>query len=376
LVEARAVRDRVELTQRPFRLSGGKASGVWPIPIRLRADGKEKSFILDRDSVRLDIPATSELLLNLGRTGFYVTRYDDAGYGNLASNFPRLSSYDKAGLMNDLYLLLQAGLVKPELYARFVSLCGSNPDSVAIQVVEGQLTVVEAIAPDSPVVRGINQSFYPPLLEYYGESSQPGEPPIVGATREYVTSRFAQADGAYAEKMAKLFDHYGDLNPSLKMAAAIGFAITNGARAEKTLQDMVTTLQSEVERDPIYMGLASFRDPELIQNSLDLGLTGRVSRSDLRYCLIYAALNPYARDTVWQWVRKNYDTMRKLQAGAQQFYTDVGRVIPICAVEHESEARRFFSGKRLKEGGSSATRILEMLHINVNLRKRLLRSGN
>ena len=376
LVEARLVGDRIELTQRPFHLSGGKSSGVWPIPVNLRADGKETSFIMKRDSVRLNIHPSSELLLNLGRTGFYVTLYDEAAYDLLASNFPRLSSYDRAGLMNDLFLLMQAGLVKPELYARFVSLCGSNPDSVAIQVIEGQLTVIQSIAPDSPVVRGINQSFYPPLLKYFGETPRPGESPTVGATRELLTSRFAQADGAYAEKMAKLFDHYTDLDPSLKMAATIGFAITNGARAEKTLRDMVTALQSEVDRDPIYMGLASFRDPRLVQNSLNLGLTGRVSRSDLRYCLIDAALNPYARDTVWHWVKKNYDSMCRLQAGAQQFYIDVGRVIPLCAVEHESEARRFLSGRRLKEGGSSATRILEMLRINVNLRKRLLRSGN
>jgi len=375
LVRARIIGNKVELTQRPFRFVG-RASGIWPIPIRMRSDGKETSFILSHKSVRLGVTATSELFLNLGRTGFYVTLYDETGYDLLASNFPQLSSHDKAGVMNDLYLLLQADLIKPDLYTRFVSLCGANPDPLAIQVVTEQLRIVEAIASDSPIVQRIAHSFYPPLLEYFGESPQPGEPPSVGTTREFLTSSFALADRPYAEKMAKLFDNYASLDPNLKAAAAIGFAITHGASAEKTLQDMVTTSQSEVERDSIYRGLSAFDDPKLIQHSLDLGLTGRVSRSDLHYTVIYSAQNPHARDTVWRWMKKNYDATWKLYAGSQQFYIDVGRVIPLCAVEHESEANRFMSGKRLKDGGSSTTRILEMLSINAKLRKRLLSPSN
>ena len=376
LVKARVVGNKVELTQRPFRLGGERASGAWPTPIRMRTDGKETSFILKRESVRLDVTAASELILNLGRTGFYVTLYDEEGYDLLASNFPELSSHDKAGVMNDLYLLLQAGLVKPELYACFVSLCGANPDALTAQVVTEQLRVVETIAPDSPIVQGITRTFYPPLLEYFGDIPRPGELPLVGTTREYLTSRFAQLDRSYAEKMAKLFDHYADLDPNLKAASAVGFAVTDGERAERTLQDMVTNSQSEVERDIIYRGLSAFRDPKLIQNTLDLGLTGRVSRSDLHYIAIYAAQNPHARDTVWGWLKKNYDSMWKVYGGAQSFYTIVGRVVPQCAVEHESEVKRFLSGRRLRDGGSSVTRILEMLNISKELRKRLLSSKN
>jgi len=376
LVRASIRGNKVELTQRPFRFIGGRASGTWPIPIRMRTDGKERSFILNRKSARLSVTASSELFLNLGRTGFFVTLYDAGAYDLLASNFPRLSSHDKAGVMNDLYLLLQAGLVMPDLYARFVSLCRANPDPLTVQLVVEQLRIVEAIASDSPIVQGITHNFYPSLLEHFGESPQPGEQPMVGTTREYLASRLAQTDRSYAEKMAKLFDNYANLDPNLKAAAAIGFAVTNGPRAAKILQDMVTRSQSEVERDVIYRGLSAFRDPKLIQESLDLGLTGRVSRSDLHYVAGSAARNPYARDTVWQWMKRNYDSMRTLYAGSQQFYIDLSNILPLCAVEHQAEAKRFLSGRRLREGGSSMIRTLEMLRINARLRKRLLSSGN
>jgi len=376
MVEARTRKGKIELTQSPFRLSGGKASGLWPIPISLRADGKEKSVFLDKKSAKIDASASSELILNLGRKGFYVTRYDDQGYDRLASNFSRIGPHDRAGILYDLYLFLRAGLVQPELYARFVSLCARNPDAIATQIVTEQLMELTAIADESPMLKKLAPDFYPPLLEAFGEEPRAGEPPFIGATREFLTSQYASVDRSYAEKMSAHFEHFANLDPNLKAAAAIGYALTNGERAEKPLQEMAKSLESEVDRAKIYEGLCAFREPELVEHTLELGISGQVSRSDSGYPLILSAYNPYARDALWRWITRRYDPMLEMYAHSQQFYLYMGRAIPICGVEREAEVRRFLSGKRLKEGGSSVTRILELLHINARLRKRLVPSGN
>lgn len=376
LVEARTKDGKVELTQRPFRVSGGKATGIWPIPIKLRADGKETSVFLDRRSAKLDARAGSEFVLNLGRKGFYVTLYDKVGYDRLASNFSSLGPHDRAGIVYDLYLFLQAGLVEPETYARFVSLCAANPDAIATQIVTEQLMSLTAIADESPIIKRFAREFYPRLLGAFGEDPRPGEPPFVEATREYLTSQYALVDEGFAEKMAARFEHFADLDPNLKAAAAVGYAVANGERAEKRLQDMVKSLQSEVDRAKIYEGLCSFKEPELVEHALELGISGQVSRSDSGYPLIYSAYNPRARDVLWRWITKRYDKMLDMYAHSQQFYIYMGYAIPLCGVEHEAEVRRFLSGRRRKEGGSSVTRILELLHINARLRRRLLSSGN
>ena len=367
---------KVELSQSRFTLAGGNTSGVWPIPISLRADGKEKSAFLDRRTGKVEAGADKELLLNLNRTGFYATLYDAAGYERLADTFSHIRPHDRAGIMYDLYLFLQAGLAKPELYARFVTLCGANPDAITTQIVTEQLMHLTAIAAESRVVQDVEPSFYPPLLKAFGEESEPGEPPYVGATREYLTSQYASVNESYARKMSLLFEHFAELDSNLKSAAAIGYAMTNGARAEKRLQDMAKTLQSEVDRANVYEGLCAFKEPHLVKHTLDLGMSGQVSRSDSGYPLSLSAYNPHARDVLWDWITKRYDAMREMYAGSGQFYLYMGRAIPMCGVEHEAEVRRFLSGKRLEEGGSSVTRILELLHINAKLRKRLLKSGN
>ncbi len=372
MVKVSAKRGKVELSQSRFTLSGRKTPGVWPIPISLRADGKEESAFLDRRTGKVGVRADKELLLNLDRTGFYTTLYDAQGYERLAGNFSRIHPHDRAGILHDLFLFLQAGLAKPELYARFVVLCGANPDAITTQEVTEQLMHLTAIAAESRVIQGIEPDFYPPLLKAFGEDPRPAEPPYVGAAREYLTSQYASVSESYAKKMADLFEHFTDLDPNLKSAAAIGYAMTNGASAEKRLQDMAKTLQGEVDRANVYEGLCAFKEPRLVRNTLDLGMSGQVSRSDSGYPLYLSAYNPYARDVLWDWITKRYDEMREMYAASQQFYLFMGRAIPMCGVEHETEVRRFLSGKRFEEGGSSVTRILEMLHINVKLRERLL----
>ena len=376
LLEVRSDGGMVRLSQSRFHLSGAGSPGAWPIPINMLADGKRASVFLDKKSMKTKVRAERELLVNLNRTGFFATVYDRAGYDMLAENFAGIPSIDRAGILYDLYLLLQAGRVSPELYARFVKLCGANPDALATQIATEQLTSLTAIAAEAPILKEIAPEYYPPLIKAFGEEPRPGEPPYVGATREYLTSQYASVDEGYAKKMAALFDHFKDLDPNIKGAVAAGFALTYGAKAEKTLQQMAMTMEGEVDRAKVYEGLCSFKEPELIEHTLELGISGKVSRSDSGYPLILSSLNPYARGVLWRWITKRYDMVRELYAGSQQFYLYMGHAIPHCAVDHEAEAKRFFSGKRRREGGSSVTRILEHLHINARLRERLLQSGN
>jgi hypothetical protein len=257
-----------------------------------------------------------------------------------------------------------------------VKLCGSNPDAITTQIVTDQLKLLSSIAHESPIMQGIVPEFYPPLIKAFGEDSRPGEPPYIGATREYLTSQYASEDAAYASKIGARFAHFSELDPNIKGAAAIGYAMTNGEKVEEKLQHMVKTLQGEVDRAKVYEGLCAFKEPELVEHTLELVISGSVSRSDSGYPLIYSAYNPHARDVLWRWITKRYDFVREMYAGSQQFYLYMGYAIPICGVEHEAEVRRFLSGRRLREGGSSVTRILESLHINARLRKRLLAAGN
>ena len=180
-------------------------------------------------------------------------------------------------------------------------------------------------------------------------------------------------DDAYAEELAPRFEGYGELNPDLRSAVATAYARVNGEEAKKPLMDLVKTLQGEVDRAKVWGALCRFRDPALVEETLALGLSGEVSRSDSTYPISYAASNPDARDVYWRWLTKNYERVRTLYAGSQSFYLLVARVLPVCGVNRVGETKRFLSRRRMREGGSTFTRALEHLEINSRLRRRLLR---
>ncbi|HKT21596.1 MAG TPA: ERAP1-like C-terminal domain-containing protein, partial [Nitrososphaerales archaeon] len=193
-----------------------------------------------------------------------------------------------------------------------------------------------------------------------------------GAAREALTSQYVDLDDAYAAKLAPRFEHYSEVDPNLKEAVAVAYARVNGEKAKAPLLKMVEWLQGEVDRAKIWTALCSFDDPSLIQETLDLGLSGEVSRSDSAYPMMLGAFNPRAREVYWKWLTKHYDGILDMYAGSQQFFLYMGRALPICGVTREAEVKSFLSGRRMKQGGSSFTRALEHLAINSKLRSRLM----
>jgi tricorn protease interacting factor F2/3 len=373
VVEVRSEGKKVRLTQKRFMITGSVSAPPWPITTAVSAGGKETKVFFDKRSMTLDVGG-QDVLVNPGRGGFHVTRYDSKGYERLAAGFADLNSYDRAGLINDLFLFLQAGEIDPAEYFRFIALCGGTPDNLTIQVAAEQLHLLNAIAWDSPGLHSVYPKFYPPLIASIGEDPKPGEPEYLGAAREALVSQYVGVDYAYAAKLAKRFDHYQDLDPNLKGAVASAYAITYGEKAMGPLVEMVKTLQGEVDRAKIYEALYSFKDPALVEKALDLGISKDVSRSDSAYPMAFGALNTSARDVYWAWLSEHYDAIYDMYGGSQQFYLYMMRILPVCGVAREAKVKRFLSGRRMKLGGSSLVRALERLEINSGVRKRLLKS--
>jgi tricorn protease interacting factor F2/3 len=363
---------RATLTQRRFLVTGSLPAAPWPIPTTVRSGRETKHVFLDKKSITVEVAGSSDLLVNVGRGSFHLTKYDEGGYANLADNFAELSPQDRAGLINDLYLFLQAGEIPRDTYLKFIALCGGTPDSLTVETAAAQLFLLRAIAWDSEKLQQVYPKFFPPLLREIGEDPRPGEPEYIGAAREDLTSQYVGIDDSYAAKLAPRFDHYSEVNPDLKGAVAIAYARVKGDKAKEPLMRMVKTLQGEVDRAKIWAALCAFREPSLVEEALELGVSGEVSRSDSAYPLSHGAINPYVRDAYWKWLTKNYDRILEMYGGSQQFYLYMGRILPICGVTREAEVRRFLSGKRMKLGGSTYTRALEHLAINSRLRARLL----
>jgi hypothetical protein len=314
---------------------------------------------------------TDDVIVTLHRTGFYSVLYDKQTYEGLAKRFHELHAHDRAGIMTDLFLFLQAGRVDPETYFRFVSLCGASDDPLLIETVTDQLATLRTIADEARIVNKGYGDFYLPVAGRLGLAAKEGEDPNLGSARETLMAQLVRVDRGYAAELAPRFERFADVEPNLKAAVAIAYAVVNGSSAYDPLVRLAKS-SGEVDRVKAYSALTSFEDPTLVERVLDLGISGEVSRSDSGYTVTGAANNPRARKATWRWIESRWDRLSEIYGGAQEFYIYMDRAVPRCGVGSDEEVKAFISGERFREGHITFRRVFEQLGIYSRLRQRLL----
>ncbi|HUI86482.1 MAG TPA: M1 family metallopeptidase [Nitrososphaerales archaeon] len=370
LVEVSRRGGSVSFRQRRFGLGAGPKKGSWPIPITFTLDGRRQDLLLEKSTASVRAEKDSVLVVNPMRTGYYSVLYDRTGYESLAADFGSFNQYDKGGLMNDLYLFLQAGKIGPELYYRFVDLCRSVSDHLVVITVTDQLAAINAIAGDRPKVRESARKFLASQMRRVGlRTSKSNE--MLNDEREVVATALAMVDDRFAKRLAGKFGRYREVDPELKAAVAVAYARNGGRTGFGPLARMVEAEDSELGRSRIYRGMTAFKEPPLVTETLDLTVSGRVSRSDSAYAVSAASLNPLTRDALWDWVGKSYQTLWEMYGGSQSVFTLLDVALSRCGVGREQEVERFLAEKMKAHGGITFARTLEKLRINSGLRKRL-----
>jgi tricorn protease interacting factor F2/3 len=370
-IKVSAGKGGIRLSQNRFLLNGKESPGTWPIPLTIEAAGRVTPMLLDRPALTLRQKNARDLLVNPRRTGYYSVLYDEETYGEIAGRFRKLHPHDKAGIISDLWLFLQAGIVKPETYFKFLSLCSSFGEAVLIETATPQLVNLRAIADEAAVVQRAYGDYYLRVAERVRLTPRQGEDPNLGTARELLMTSLVQVNAEYARRLAPRFAEYDSVEPDLKEAVATAYCMVNGASAYEPILERLKK-SSEVDRAKLYVALTASPDPSVVERSLELSIGGEVSRSDSGYTIVNAANNPSARQVTWDWITRRYETVKEIYGGAQQFYRYLDRAVPRCGIGREAEVKAFFTGQRFEEGKLTYARTLERLDVNSRLRATLL----
>ena len=374
LVKVKYSDEKLTFSQCRFLLNGRETDETWPIPLTYELNGKRKATLFAGSDLRVSASDLKSLDVNLGHAGYFSVLYSPEMYETIGENFGQGSPYEKGGLMNDLYLFVQAGKVDPQLYYRFVTLCSQERHPLVVETVADQLSLLHTIADGSESLRRVVNNFAVAQVRRLGFSSKRRESPHDRIAREAVASLVARLDTEYTAKLASMFDSYEDVQPDIKDAVTTAYGRTHGEEAFAPLVRLVKSMKSEADRSRVYSALTSFKDSALVEKALELGISGEVPRSDSAYTLTRASSNPLAREVLWKWIRKRHEKMWTLYAGSQQLMLYYEVVIPRCAVGRVGEVRKFLSGRKMLKGGMFSRRIIESAEVRTRLRDRLMTS--
>jgi len=362
-------------TQKRFLLTGKEeeSGSPWPIPVNVQINGELSKFLLDTPSKEIGIKGDvlRQVKANLGQGGYYCVKYDEDMYDALASSFHSLGGLDKAGIVNDLFQLMKAEEVDPSVYFRFVGLCGEVDDYATALLASTQLQLLWGIAETSKDVERACRSFLESQLARLTLTPRATDRENDGYLRGRFASMFSRLDDDFAKKLAPQFDGFRALDSNMKPAVAVAYARTVGEKAFDEVERILVKTEDETERWKLYAGLVAFDEPGLVERALDFVASGRVSRSDSYWPLLFGAWNPRARRAEWEWIKRNYDRIGELLGSRLYVLMLLQRVVPTVAVENEKDATDFLSADRSSRGRMGHGQTLELLSVHARLRRRL-----
>ena len=350
------------------------SKSLWPIPISCRINGKKHEFVMEEASYELLLQGEeiSQFKVNLEQTGFYRVLYDQNLYSIIEAEFDNLSPFDKWGIITDLFAFLVAGKVDPDRYFAFVQNALDETDYLICDAITAQLQFLRFISPDNSKIKQVYLNHHRAHLQRLGLESKDGEKDTDKILRGRVSLGLALEDKNFAEELARKLIEYERADPNLRSAIAVAVAQTRG---EQGFHDLVSKMKQQVGSEAdvikIYLGLASFRDPRLVEKTLDLCISGEISRADSLYAMIDATQNPFVRETTWTWFKTNLHVFRDLFQGTPYVSQIVQEVISRTGIGRKEEVESYLSRARIEEADRGIRRGLELLEIYSRLESRL-----
>jgi puromycin-sensitive aminopeptidase len=244
------------ILNRPAGQTAG--SERWSIPVCVGSDARRQCHILSKPEERIVLKACEPVFVNTDARGYYRSVYDSTDFLALAAANSGLSAAERVSLINDAWAAVRAERVH---VGAFLNVTASMANETAVL----------------PFVSG--------NLEYL---------------REYIVSDADRDD----------FDRWGRTTFGQRMRVFQG---DNGcdAAVHRELVDKLARSTNARERIDATSRLALCEDPQLIEQTWALVVSGKLSNAEARNLRSSLFLRRAVRPTVWQLLQRDWKEIEK-----------------------------------------------------------------
>ena len=382
----------LRLSQEIFRYlqDGSDGERKWHVPIFVRAETKSgvvnKTILMTEKEQRVDFDGDiAWAVVNAGGHGFYRVRYDgeliDALKQGLHNN---LSAVERFGLVNDSWAATLAGLTSLTDYLGLIELLRDENDVNVWTTVIGSGHHLHRIFDDEQC-RSLEmrlRDLFTPAVDRLGWSAKKGESELESQLRGDLIGGLGTLgdDKKTQERALDLYSQYekspDSVDRNLVPALVAIVAYTGAASEYEKFYARFKNAETPQEETRYLFALANFREPKLIERTLDLTLNGEVRTQNSPYLLRGILLNKRARDRAWSFMKEHWDEMLR-QFPDNSIPRMCEGIVGLVTSELEADAREFLAKHPVKQGTKQMEQHLERLRVAVACKERwkeLLRS--
>ncbi len=385
LIEVELDNSKIKLSQKRFLLdqSAGQNKSSWMIPLSIETNSGNKMELMSSSEMKIELGNDRWIKLNSGHYGFYRVQYPRQlidSFKNLVRE-KKLINVDRWGIESDLFATVVAGKKSIKEYFEFIKSYSNEEDYLVLSDIESTLHSIDLLSSQEtfwPEIKEQNKIFYRKILDKLGWEPKKGEKHTDPFLRSSTLLFLGRNDDEDVLRTAKeKFDLFlkdrNSLHPNLRNVV---FGLVAWQGDEKTYDLLLKLYRNEKnpeEKRRLLISLGSFKDQNLLLRTLDYSLSSEVRSQDTFFPVIVVAGNPYGRNIIWPWVKRNWKHLRK--TFVMSSVALLGRIVETLSViadaRKESEMREFFERNPAKGTEMTINQTLERLRINSNFLERM-----
>jgi puromycin-sensitive aminopeptidase len=383
-VELDPSQTRVDVSQqRFFYTRGARDSQLFQVPLMVRAGTDSgvvhRKLLLSDAKVSIDMGSkVSWVVVNEGGHGFYRVRYGGDLLSKLTARlYEVLAPVERFNLVNDSWAMVLSGHMSLSDFLKMARLFKDEMDKNVWSVLVGALAYLDRVIGGD--VRSAYESYVRelagPALARLGWEPESGEDELTRQLRGMIIGMMGSLgnDAGTQKKAAELYSRYKGDNTAVDPDVVPGLVSTlassgDAARYEEFLAAFRAGKTPQEEERYLY-ALSGFKQPDLLQQTLQRCLSSEVRTQNAPYLLRNIMMNVHGSELAWNFAKQNWDKIMSSYPDNSIARMCEG-ITALVSPELEADVQAFFREHPVKQGMKTVAQHMERQRVAVAFKQR------
>ena len=369
--------DGILIEQQRFLADGGSDHAVWDVPLRVRAlGGEETSVLVPADGTVVPTSDGDAVVVNAGASSFVRVRYEAGLLDRLTDRLTELTPLERYGLVDDHWAAVTSGAAPASEFVAAASRYGDEDDLAVWQLLMQGLGWCDRFLEGEhrERLRTFVRRLVAPAMDRLGWEADADEPDRIRALRGALLQGLGVLGAdPNAEAAAREFEAEAragkPVDASLAAAAVNVVAFNGDATDYEHFWTAYRESPTPQEQYRYLFALPLFRDPALLDRTLEATFGDDIRSQDAPFVFAYAITNRDMGERAWAALRERWDETQE-KFPSQLTIRMADGVRSLSRPDQVVEAEAFFAEHPIPQSAKMLEQMLERQRIAAALRER------
>ncbi len=333
------------------------ASPLWTIPVCFKTPGAGalRCEVLDRRDLKASLSScAANVFANPNGRGYYLSEYSPEAVRELGRTArTTLVPPERLNLLGDEWWMVRAGRNDIGVYLDLASSLASDDVAPITQQIGSALAFTGdyIVKPaEAPRFQDWVRERFTPELDALGLPGNPADADEMQARRAALLSLIGVTGNStdVQQRARMLALRYVDDRQSLPATLASTVLTVAALGGDTKLYELYLSQLPKLSGQPeeyyrFFNALGWFRDPMLVQRTLQFAVSPDVRTQDTGQLIGGLLTHPWSREAAWTFVRTRWETLTQLLGTFQGIPGIVRNLGNFCSRERAAEIREFFA---------------------------------